>query len=150
MMIFSLLIVLIVLLVLVSNVRSFVIRTTSLRSHINHKLNLRDWIGVSETNFVTKSDHENDLKELKNDFKGALTAFTELYEALDKKVTVEEQERENYKNTLLKSVNDITKFLQDIDKIYDNIKENNNKIIQEKIRGSRLLLTISFILNLYS
>ena len=141
-MIFSLLIVSIVSLVLVNNVRSFVIRTTSLRSHVNHKLNLKDWIGVSETNFVTKSDHEQSLKELKNDFKGALTAFTELYQSLEEKVLLaereeeeEEEERENYKNTLLKSVNDITKFLQDIDKIYDNIKENNNKIIQEKIRG---------------
>ena len=124
----------------------------SLRSTFKHRsqrLSLfKDWFGGndsdntdSKSNFITKSDLENDLSDLKTDFKEALSAYQSLYDHLDKKITYfvekekeETEEREKFKTTLLKSVDEITKFLQDIDKIYDKIKENNNKIIQEKIQ----------------
>jgi hypothetical protein len=71
---------------------------------------------------------ENELNDLKKDFKEALNAYQSLYSALDTKISYfvdkdkeEADEREKFKDTLLKSVDDITKFLQDIDKIYEKM-----------------------------
>jgi hypothetical protein len=88
----------------------------------------------NDHNYVTKEE----LNEIKKDFKDALNAYHQLYTALDKKINMiikkeeeDHNDKENYKSTLLKSVDDITHFLQDIDKIHDKIKASNNEKLEQ-------------------
>ena len=88
----------------------------------------------NDYNYVTKEE----LNEIKKDFKDALNAYHQLYTALDQKINMiikkeeeDHNDKENYKSTLLKSVDDITHFLQDIDKIHDKIKASNNEKLEQ-------------------